>query len=290
MLYMMVGISGSGKSTYAKSLVDNGDADVIISSDNIREELFGDAGSQEDNKRVFEEFYKRVKKAIKNKKNVVADATFLSRKMRKRLIAETKSKTKITAIVIANKRSACIEADSKRERTVGEAVIDNQIRRFEMPLFSEGINDIKIINRNLHTHSVYDLNGEEINNPHHVDNSVSSHCFNVRNAIVKSMDVTPLDCEAIAGLFHDVGFKWTRSIDKDGVCHYFDHPNVSAYWMLTRRANIFNEEEKIKCVRLINYHMLPYFWDEEKIKDYFKDDVDLSNSLMVLNRADRMCM
>lgn len=38
-VYVMIGLPGSGKSTYAHELVDKGDADVIISRDIIREQL-----------------------------------------------------------------------------------------------------------------------------------------------------------------------------------------------------------------------------------------------------------
>ena len=38
-VYVMIGLPGSGKSTYAQELVDKGDADVIISRDIIREQL-----------------------------------------------------------------------------------------------------------------------------------------------------------------------------------------------------------------------------------------------------------
>jgi len=38
-VYVMIGLPGSGKSTYAQKLIDDGDADVIISRDSIREQL-----------------------------------------------------------------------------------------------------------------------------------------------------------------------------------------------------------------------------------------------------------
>ena len=38
-VYVMIGLPGSGKSTYAQKLIDDGDADVIISRDIIREQL-----------------------------------------------------------------------------------------------------------------------------------------------------------------------------------------------------------------------------------------------------------
>lgn len=50
--YMMIGLPGSGKSTVAKSIASNTTA-VIISSDEIRAELFGNAEIQENTGLVF---------------------------------------------------------------------------------------------------------------------------------------------------------------------------------------------------------------------------------------------
>ena len=48
---MVVGIPGSGKSTFAEE--HKNENTIHISSDAIREEIFGDAGCQDDNNRVF---------------------------------------------------------------------------------------------------------------------------------------------------------------------------------------------------------------------------------------------
>ena len=64
---MMVGLPGSGKSTYAKKLSDKVQI-TIYSSDAIREELFGDENCQTDNNEVFETLHKRVKDRLRNKK------------------------------------------------------------------------------------------------------------------------------------------------------------------------------------------------------------------------------
>mgnify|MGYP003324219881 CR=1 FL=1 len=53
--YMMVGLSGCGKSTYAATLNAK-----VISSDAIRAEVFGDENDQTHNAQVFEILHKRV--------------------------------------------------------------------------------------------------------------------------------------------------------------------------------------------------------------------------------------
>ena len=75
--YTLIGLSGSGKSSY------NFEEEVVkISSDSLRKELFGDENDQTHNAEVFNELHKRVILNLKNGKNVVYDATNLSRRRR----------------------------------------------------------------------------------------------------------------------------------------------------------------------------------------------------------------
>ena len=62
---MMVGLPGSGKSTATEYFAKVYNAN-IHSSDDIREEIFGDVNDQEHNKEVFEILHKRIKEDIEN--------------------------------------------------------------------------------------------------------------------------------------------------------------------------------------------------------------------------------
>ena len=53
---MTVGLVASGKSTYARKLVNDTDA-IILSSDALRWELFGDETDQEHNQQVVQELH-----------------------------------------------------------------------------------------------------------------------------------------------------------------------------------------------------------------------------------------
>lgn len=55
-LYVMCGLSGSGKSTIAKQIANDNPDTVIISTDIIREQLTGEIGDQSQNDEVFELF------------------------------------------------------------------------------------------------------------------------------------------------------------------------------------------------------------------------------------------
>ena len=75
-LYIMCGLSGSGKSTIATQIANENPNTVIVSSDSIREELTGDYGDMEHNEEVFKVFHKRIREALENKHNVIADAAY----------------------------------------------------------------------------------------------------------------------------------------------------------------------------------------------------------------------
>ena len=84
-LILTVGISGSGKSTYIKSL--NKEDYIIVSPDNIRYFITGDISNQDKNKEVWEIVYDTIILALNNdKKNVILDATNLKSKERKKLL------------------------------------------------------------------------------------------------------------------------------------------------------------------------------------------------------------
>lgn len=77
--YMLVGVSGSGKSTFAKRIKHWGELEKenveIFSSDEIRKELYGNASIQKDHEKVFRILHKRVKEALSQGKSVVYENT-----------------------------------------------------------------------------------------------------------------------------------------------------------------------------------------------------------------------
>ena len=81
----MCGLSGSGKSSIAKDLAVKYHAE-IVSSDAIREELFGSCQNQSDNEKVFNIFNKRIRESLNKNKNVIADATNITIKSRRAIV------------------------------------------------------------------------------------------------------------------------------------------------------------------------------------------------------------
>lgn len=90
-LILTVGISGSGKSTYIKSL--NKEEYTIVSPDNIRYFITGDISNQTRNKEVWEIANDTIIFTLNSEnKNVILDATNLKSKERKKLLKLLKIK------------------------------------------------------------------------------------------------------------------------------------------------------------------------------------------------------
>ena len=145
---MMVGLSGSGKSTVSQKIYEklSKETDVVIlSSDNIRAELLNDINDQSNNNLVFSTLHKRVISNLKNKVSVIYDATNLNLKDRKGIMEQLKNIncTKI-AYVMCTSFEMCKYRNANRERVVPEAVIDKQRLKFSVPLYEEGFDYIDL--------------------------------------------------------------------------------------------------------------------------------------------------
>lgn len=122
---MLVGPPGSGKSTLAKQLSDEYGFD-IISPDDIREELTGDASIQTQNRRVFDVVYSRFKDKLLSGYNVVYDATNCRPIYRHKIIEAVKPYcSKIICIVADTSLVDCTMRNAERDHCqVPEKVIE----------------------------------------------------------------------------------------------------------------------------------------------------------------------
>ena len=116
-LYLLMGIQGAGKTTYAKKMIDNNT--VHISRDEIRfkliepnEEYFAKEAQ------VFKTFMNEINNNLKEGKNVVADATHLNEKSRSKFfhyLKCDKSKLNIVIIFIDTPLEKCLEQNELRK-------------------------------------------------------------------------------------------------------------------------------------------------------------------------------
>jgi predicted kinase len=141
MLYVLIGIQASGKSTWAKANASRLGA-VIVASDGIRNELEAegiDATDQGD--RVFAILETRVARLLEAGQHVIADATHARRAWRANILALARQRAVPTAAVwFQTSLATCRARNTQKpggtlwgERVVPDAVLVDMWRRFEPP-------------------------------------------------------------------------------------------------------------------------------------------------------------
>jgi predicted kinase len=144
-LAVMVGISGSGKSTYANGLKTALNAQ-LVETDAIREELTGDATDQSQNYRVFQVAKKRVSDLLAQGKNAIIDATSVSIRDRKDWIDIAKSNNaEVRAYFVDTPVDVSKNQNRKRARKVPDEVIDRQASKLEAPTKAEGFDSVTTV-------------------------------------------------------------------------------------------------------------------------------------------------
>ena len=271
-LWVMVGLSGSGKSTIAKKIADDYSNAIIISSDNIREELTGNYEDQEHNEEVFNVFHDRIRKNLENKQNVIADATNLTIKSRRVILNKVNGlDIEKICVIIPKPFEKCKEDNLHREHPVPEDVLNKQLRRFQVPFKEEGWSEIKIHylwKDGYEPNEILPLymKGFDQKNPHHTMDLLE-HCKYVKKLFSTKYNY-PLRYK-ISALYHDIGKLNTQTFDENGIAHYYQHHAVGSYFCLTAMYPIGTEYVLDTCF-LINYHMMPFSWESDKAKKKWK--------------------
>ena len=154
-LFMLVGIPGSGKSTFASRLAEEYNAQ-IFSSDFIRGELYGDESIQSNPKVVFEILHRRLINSLNQNFNVIYDATNIHSKYRKEFLEslpENKDRYNI-CYVCAERPQTCINRQNLRERKVPDEVIYRMANNMQYPTYDEGWDEIHILHHNMNEDSL----------------------------------------------------------------------------------------------------------------------------------------
>ena len=277
-LILLVGIPGSGKTTYANDYIKRHANIVHLSSDAIRKELYGDENTQGNPAEVFSLMQKRAIEALNDGHDVLYDATNITRKDRQGIISVCPKFAKIECHIIWAPIETCIERDSKRERTVGKEVIDRMLKRFQAPYYDEGIDVIKVILPNNFNQTSYHnkcFNDMKIShdNPHHTL-GVFEHCQEAAKYI---MNMYPTELNMIAAAeMHDIGKPYVKAfVDTKGnpcdIAHYYQHQCVGA-WQIYGCAwgNPYT-------AWLVSTHMEPFFNSKyyNNLPPFLKRDIDL---------------
>jgi predicted kinase len=144
-LYVLIGIQGAGKSTWAKANAARLQA-AIVASDDIRNELEArgiDATDQGD--LVFSIFEERVARLLDERRNVIADATHARRAWRANLLGIARRRgAQVVAVWIKVPLATSRARNARKpggtqwgDRIVPEEVLVDMWRRFEPPEVEE---------------------------------------------------------------------------------------------------------------------------------------------------------
>lgn len=134
-LYVMCGVSGSGKSTWIEQNLTGFD---VICLDEIRKEINGKRECQKNRGKILQLAKFRLKKALANKRHVVWDATNIRKDFRSSIceLGENYGAL-ITTVVFQISESSLKSNNQDRSFEVSEDVISSQMSKLEWPWFSE---------------------------------------------------------------------------------------------------------------------------------------------------------
>ncbi|GAA0102560.1 hypothetical protein UT300012_32750 [Paraclostridium bifermentans] len=306
-LYYLVGLPGSGKSTYAKELENKINA-VRLSSDDLRVELYGNINNQDNNTELFQEMNRRTKLALKSGRNVIYDATNINSKKRKGFLSQLPNDINKTCIYFAERKDACVARDLQRGRSVTKEVIERMYKQLQVPMYHEGWDNIEIVTCVQYQRDIWLFDKIEsyedyirlIKYAFEVDNvemaqdtpyhtlSVGRHMYYAYNYVVNCNIQHSRNLE-IAALLHDIGKPYCK-VFNGKYASFYGHENISAQdAILFLKRYGFEDSDIIHIATLIQLHMRLHDkeWGSKK-KERFAYELgeNLYNELVILNNAD----
>lgn len=281
--YMLCGLPASGKSHYALDLQrimsnETNEKAIIVSSDNIRKELYGDENIQGNPEEVFKLVHERILSSLDNGLNVIYDATNLKRKYRLEILNKLPKFVKTECHIVWKPIYQCIEDDLNRDRSVGKEVINKMVQGFEMPFYDEGFSRINYtepyeFNYANYVTEVRNSMNISHNNPHHTFNILEHSREAQRYAVDKNFRYIIEE----AAYWHDCGKPYVKSFvntkgEATDIAHYYNHENVGAYISLGTTSNII-------ISWLINHHMDKFHHSKyyDRLPQFLKEELDKLN-------------
>lgn len=235
---MLIGASGCGKSTIAEEFAKDGA--VVMSSDAMREEMWGDAADQQSPGLVFDELNKRTIAALKSGQDVVYDATNMNAKRRASFLRHLNRNVddlELECHLVVAEPQRCLDNQFTRERQVPEYAVRRQLACFQMPTMDEGWTKPIYVHNPFYREGLLDemtqaMVGVSQKGPWHQE-TLDAHNILVE-AHANAMGYSPIVVEMAK--YHDIGKPFTRTVGDDGKTHFFGHANVGAYSYLSAVA------------------------------------------------------
>ncbi|GAA0393920.1 AAA family ATPase [Paenibacillus motobuensis] len=280
-IHMLVGIPGSGKSHYAKELSKREKA-VIVATDSIRERLFGSESKQKNTYLVFDEAFAEIEQALGTGRNVVFDATNVSRDRRLKFLKRFKD-FPVKCYVFDTPYAVAKERIEGRKRQISDTVLTKFAKNFEFPVLGEGFQALQLMHVAAETgldrsrleqllveQAGHDelfaylassphfrvMLGYDQENPHH-SKTLSEHTYAVLDYINVFYEGDSLLAMQLTALFHDAGkpfckvWKETR-----GYYSYYGHEHVSAMIACHVLNELgYDDDFILHVVNMVSFHM-----------------------------------
>lgn len=291
--YMMIGIPGSGKSTIAEEIALKEPA-IIVSSDVVRGDLYGDESVQGDPAKVFRIVHENVKHYLRKGCNVIMDATNINSKKRAAFLREINKVCpdceKVAVVVVADK-DTCVSRDLLRERTVGYEVIERMIANFQPPHYYEGWNTIHYHNTGKPVELDCLFAHADV-----FDQCNYHHTFTLGKHMRVAASYVDDFVDSIAAYYHDIGKLFCQTFDDEGEAHYYNHHHIGAYvWLCSDLCYNWMHNDRVYSAwwvaQLICWHMTPYqCMSKEGFVQWAtrrKMPEDLIDSIWKLHEADK---
>lgn len=287
---MLIGPSGSGKTTYAKQLLPLLNNGILVCTDDIRQNLLGDASDQSQNSFVWQEAHRKIRAGLLGGHDVILDATNMSRKDRYGILAELTGIPDVRkeCTVVLCSPEGCMEHQNGRGRKVAYDVVMHQLKKFSMPTAKEGWDDIRFyctepVRKPLQTY-LEQLDGLSQSEPWHTEDALQH-----TNMVLDYVREHFADREILqeAARAHDIGKYYTKTVDEEGHCHFFGHANVSSWlYLCSSVQNPYPSEETLYTAFLIENHMKLHDRAINHMKLRGRIGDKAYNDLVKLNEAD----
>lgn len=144
-LYMTVGIPGSGKSTYSTQFALKNNI-RYLNSDQLRAHFGTGETDQSVTPQVFRYIKSEVNKLLSENISVLVDSTSITKRNRQDFIdIAKKQNAKCEVIYFKIDLELAKTRNNSRSRSVPEFVLDNMHKKLQVPVVTEGIDRITII-------------------------------------------------------------------------------------------------------------------------------------------------
>lgn len=126
-LVFLIGVCGSGKSSWIKENKKHWKKTVVVEPDQIRREIFGDVSDQSEPNRIWYLVRKQIISKIKSNKNVILDGTNVYASSRKQLIEKLREEIDFEL----EAKIFHVEPDIARDRIKKD--LENNVDRAKIP-------------------------------------------------------------------------------------------------------------------------------------------------------------